>query len=202
MNPQGPPVSNLPLVIVDAAYAAEICGRVYLDKKALQLLRPAMHPREFIETLVENKQYLAAIDFVAHALPARDAIWWGCLCLQQTCSDKLEGWDKVASKAAVQWVLQPNEANRAAAKRPADVLGLGSPAGALAVAANQTGGSIAPPNMPVTPPSPLAPARAVAIAVKLASTKADPTAIVPMQRAFVELGMGVAEGCFPWNAAA
>jgi len=198
----GRPANPLPLVKVNASTAAEVCARVYLDKNALQALRPGMNPREYVDALLDKKQYLAAIDFVAHALPARDAVWWGCLCLQQTCGNKLEAWDRAASKAAVQWVLQPSEANRAAAKRPADVLGLGSAAGALAVAANQTGGSVAPPNMPVTPPSPYAPARAVAISVKLASTKAEPVAIVPMQLAFVELGLGVAEGRFPWNGAA
>jgi hypothetical protein len=192
-------VSNLPLIKVNAATAAEVCARVYLDKKALKLLSPTMTPRAFVEALVEKQEYLAGIDFVAHALPARDAIWWGCLCLQQTCGDKLEPWEKAASRAAVQWVLQPNDANRAAAKRPAEVLGLGSPAGALAAAANQTGGSIAPPNAPPVPPSPLAPARAVAIAVKVASTKADPAAILTTQRSFIDLGIGVAEGRFPWN---
>jgi hypothetical protein len=199
VNQQPQTVSNLPLVKVNAATAAEICARVYLDKEALQLLRPAMNPREFVEALVEKKQYLAGMDFIAHALPPREAIWWGCLCLQQTCGDKLEPWERAAARAAVQWVLQPNEANRAAAKRPADVLGLVSPAGALAAAANQTGGSVAPPNVPPVPPSPFAPARAVAIAVKVASTKGDPDKIQATERSFIELGIAVAEGRFPPN---
>lgn len=199
MNPQGAIVSRLPLVKVGAATAAEICGRVYLDPKALKLLRSGMSPREYVDELGEKKQYFAGIDFVAHALPAREAIWWGCLCLQQACGDKLEDREKVAWRAAVRWVLQPNEANRAAAKRPADALGLASPAGALVVAANQSGGNIAPPNMPPTPPSPFASARAVAIAVKLTSAKVDPPAILSTQHAFIELGMGVAEGRFSWD---
>ena len=199
MNPQPHAVSNLPLVKVNAATASEICARVYLDKEALQLLRPAMSPREFAEVLVEKKQYLAGIDFMAHALPPREAIWWGCLCLQQTCGDKLEPWERAAARAAVQWVLQRNEAHRAAAKRPADVLGLSSPAGALAAAANQTGGSLAPPGAPPVAPSPFAPARAVAIAVKVASTKGDPDKIQATQRSFIELGLAIAEGRFSPN---
>jgi len=201
VNPQSQVVNNLPLIKVNAATAAEICARVYLDKQALQSLQAGMNPREFVDALVERKQYLAAIDFVAHALPPREAIWWGSLCLQQTCGDKLEPWEKEASRAAVQWVLQPDEANRAAAKRPAEVLGLGSPAGALAAAANQSGGSLAPPHMPPVRPSPFAPARAVAIAVKVASTKCDPSLILATQRSFVELGMAVAEGRFAWDGA-
>ena len=187
---------NLPLINVTAATASEICARLYLDKAALGLLRPEMSPRGFLDALVEAKLYLAAIDFIAHALPARAAIWWGCLSLQRTCGDKLEPWERRAFRITVQWVLQPDEANRAAAKQPADVLGPESPAGCLAAAANQTGGSVGPPQGPSIAPSPFAPARAVAIAVKVASTKCDPPEIHGTQRSLIELGMAIAEGRF------
>jgi hypothetical protein len=185
-----------PLVKVNAAKASDVCARFHLDDAAKKFLRPEMSPRQFVETLLEQKQYLAGADFMAHALPAREAIWWGCLCLQHTCGENLEPWERVACKAAVKWVLQPSEENRVAAKRPADLLGLASPAGALATAANQTGGSLTPPGSPVVPPSPYAPGAAVAIAVKVASTKGDPAKIAFNQRALIELGIGIAEGRF------
>jgi len=187
---------RLPLVMVQSATAAEICARFRLEKDAQQLLLPETKPREFVELLLENKQFIAGIDFIAYALPARESIWWGCLCLQYTCGDKLEPWERIARKAAVQWVLQPNEVNRESAKRPADVLGLASPAGALAAAASQTGGSMVPANMPPVPPGPFAPAKSVALAVKVASMKVDPSKIKLTQRSLVELGIGVAEGRF------
>ena len=189
-------MNNSMLVNVTAATASEICARLYLDKAALGLLRPAMSPRGFVEALVENTQYMAAIDFIAHALPSREAIWWGCLCLQRTCGDKLEPWERRAFRITVQWVLQPDETNRAAAKEPAEVLGPASAAGGLATAANQTGGSVGPPQGPPIPPSPFAPARAVAIAIKVASTKCDPPEIQGTQRALIDLGMAIAEGRF------
>ncbi len=92
--------------------------------------------------------------------------------------------------------MQPTEKNRAAAKDPAQAAGPASPAGALAAAANQTGGNVAPPKAPPMPPGPFAPAKAVAMAVKLATLKADPAAIVETQRLFLELGIGVAQGRF------
>jgi hypothetical protein len=187
MSSRAQDLNDSPLVNVAAATASEICARLYLDKAALGLLRPAMSPRGFVEALVEKKQYLAAIDFIAHALPSREAIWWGCLCLQRTCGDKLEPWERRAFRIAVQWVLQPGDASRAAAKEPADVLGPASAAGNLAAAANQTGGSAGPP---------FAPARAVAIAIKMASAKCPPPEIQGTQRALVELGMAIAEGRF------
>ena len=70
------------------------------------------------------------------------------------------------------------------------------PAGLLAAAANQTGGSVGPPQGPPVPPSPFAPARAVAIAIKVASTKVDPPEIQSTQRSLIDLGMAVAEGRF------
>jgi hypothetical protein len=197
MSSHAQEVNKPPLVNVTAATASEICARLYLDKAALGLLSPAMGPREFVDALVENKQYLAAIDFIAHALPSREAIWWGCLSLQRTCGDKLEPWERRAFRITVQWVLQPDEANRAAAKQPAEVLGPASAAGSLAAAASQTGGSVGPPQGPPIPPSPFAPARAVAIAIKMASTKCDPKEIQGTQRSLIGLGMAIAEGRFP-----
>ena len=179
-----------------AATASEVCARLYLDKAALALLRPEMSPREFVDALVDKKKYLAAIDFIAHALPPREAIWWGCLCFQRTCGDKLEPWERRGLRLTVLWVLQPNEFNRAATKQPAEVLGPASAAGNLATAASQTGGSVGPPQGPPIPPSPFAPARAVAIAIKLASTKCPPPEIQPTQRSLIDLGMGIAEGRF------
>jgi hypothetical protein len=185
---------NSPLVYATASTAAEICSRVYLDKAALDLLRPGMSPRAFLDALVEKGLYLAGIDFMANLLPPREAIWWGCLCLHHTCGSKLEPWERRAYRLTVQWVLQPTDANRAATKQPAEVLGPASAAGCLAAAANQTGGSIGPPDGPPIPPSPLAPNRAVAIAVKVASTKVEAAEIKPTQRSLIGLGMAVAEG--------
>lgn len=190
-------MSPKPLLKIKAATAAEICGRFDLKKEARMLLRDGtMAPREFVNALAANKQYITGIDFVAHALPSRESIWWGCLCLQHACGDALAGNDRAACKAAVQWVLAPSESAREAATAPAQAAGLASPAGALAAAVAQTGGNIAPPGAPPMAPPPYAPAKAVANAVKLASTKRDPVKIVETHRLFLELGLGVAEGRF------
>jgi len=187
-----------PLSKIKTAAAAEICTRFDLKKAVQPLLRNGMGPGEFVEALVANKQYISAIDFISHALPAREAVWWGCLCLQHTCGNSLSSRDKAASKVAVQWVLEPTEENRAAAKTPAEAAGPGSAAGALAAAANQTGGNLAPPKAPPMLPGPFAPAKAVSSAIRLASLKSDPVKIADTHRLFVELGIGVAEGRFVW----
>ena len=179
---------------ISPSSAAEICARFVLDQNARPLLLEGMGTRQFVESLVENKRYRAAIDFMAHALPARQAIWWGCLCLQHAMGDKLTELDKSAAAAAVRWVLQPTEENRIAAKAPAEKAGYSSAAATLARAANWTGGSLGPPDMPPLPPGPFMPAEAVATAIKFATVKVEPSKMVGTQRLFVELGVEIAEG--------
>jgi hypothetical protein len=182
------------LIKIQAATAAEVCASFDLGKEAKKLLRDGMQPREFVVALIENKKYLDAIDFMAHALPVREGIWWGCLCMQHALGDQLSPPDRAAVTAAVQWLMNPTEENRAAAKAPAMASEPVSPAGALAMAASMTGGSIYPPELPFKPPPPFASQQAVARAVKLASIKCQPTP--KTQRSYVELAIQVAEGRF------
>lgn len=140
---------------------------------------------ELVQLLVAKKQYLAGVDFLSQALPAREAIWWGCLCMRHVTVNKFSPMDRAACKAAVQWVLQPNEENRSAGKIPGDAAGHSSPAGLLAMAVALSAQHSHREKM-------------VANAVKLASTKAVPAKIVDTQRLFVELGIGVADARFTW----
>jgi hypothetical protein len=173
---------------------AVICTRFRLDEKARAFSREGIGYREFIEALLANELPDAAIDFIAHALPARKAVWWGCLCLQHACGEKLTPPDKTAAAAAVKWVLEPTDENRAATKAPAEDAGYASPAGSLARAANWTGGSLGPPEMPVVPPGRFMPATAAATAIKFASVKVEPIRIAGTKRLFVDLGIEVLEG--------
>jgi hypothetical protein len=182
------------LVKIQETTAAEICARFDLEEKALPLLRGGIGPREFVEALLADKQYATGISFMAHALPAREAIWWGCLCIQHACGENLTAPDKAAARAAVQWVMRPTEQNRAAAKAPGEAARAPSPAGALAMATSLTGGSLGPPNAPPVPPPPFAWAAYVATAVKFAAIKVEPARIAETRRLFVELGIGLAEG--------
>jgi hypothetical protein len=182
---------------VKAARAAEVCPHFNLKEEARPLLRDELSPSAFVAALVAAKQYAAAVDFLAHALPAREAVWWGCICLRHA-SPELPPPEQAACKAAVDWVLAPTDETRQAAQQPGEKAGLATPAGGLALAATWTGGSLAPPKCPAVPPGPFVPAKAVAGAIKLAAAKGDPTKMADAQRLFVELGVGVAEGRFVW----
>jgi len=183
---------------VKAGKAAEICKHLELKEESRPLLRDQITPPQFLDALLSDRQYRSAIDFLAHGLPPREAVWWGCICLEHVNRAKWSPEEKAACKAAVQWVLDPNDENRQAAKAPGEAAGLGTPAGSLALAASWTGGSLTAPNLPPVPPGPYLPAKGVAAAVGLAAVKGDPLKIADTQRLFVELGIGVAEGRVAW----
>src|ERR1700693_4596004 len=101
-----------PLTKVNAAKAAEVCEHFDLKEEARPFLQPGATPRAFLDALLANRQYQAAISFVAHALPQREAVWWGCLCLRHVRPAPLPAAEEAACRAAVQWVLEPTEKNR------------------------------------------------------------------------------------------
>lgn len=189
-------MGDTPVVQVGQATAAEICARFTLSKEARALIREGMGPGPFIEALFADKQYIAGIEFLAHALPPREAVWWGCLCLQHACGKDMSSPDNAAARAAVEWVLQPSDNTRVGAKAQGEAAGRASIAGALAIAAYQTGPVFAVPGGPTAPVPPFAAAKSIANAVKLACTKSGPLRVIETQKSFVELGLGVANGRF------
>jgi hypothetical protein len=182
-------VSNGPQAGAHLATAAAICAKYKVRKEAWAVMREGMMPAEFIAALMENRQYVDAVDFLAYTLPPRYGVWWGCLCLQHACGENLTPVDRDALQAATVWVVWPTEPYRAAAQAPARAAGMRSPAGILATGVTMTS---------VTGRAPLSPARAVANTVKLAASKGDPAKILDIQRQYMELGMGVADGRFRW----
>jgi hypothetical protein len=189
--------NQTPLIKIKAVLADEVCAHFDLAKESRALLREDMRPREFVEALLKNKQYEGGIDFLAYALPVREAIWWGWLCLQHVGGNGLSGAERAASTATVYWVFRPTENNRAAVKSPAQTAGPATPAGALALAVTQARETAVMCSRPNKTLGLGAPAKTVANAIKLAS-KHNQAAIGDAQRSFVELGIGVAEARLEW----
>jgi hypothetical protein len=173
-----------------SATATEVCSRFAVPTESRKLLRDGMEPAEYIKALVAAKQFTAALDFIAFALPPRDGIWWGCLCMHHADGPLSTPADRQAARAAVQWVMRPCEQNRTAAKAGADAAGPTSASGSLALAAFQTPCDVAG----VKPrPAPFAWATWVSRAVKLCALKAGSVAIPAAQRSYADLGLWVAE---------
>src|SRR5438045_2695423 len=179
--------------------AAEVCQHFDLGDKARGLLGDRQTPAEFFERLVSEKLYPDAVRFAAHLLPAREAVWWGSLCVWHVAAPSPPPATAPALRAAARWVREPTEENRRAAEAPGRAAGAADPAGALALAAFWSGGSMTPPQLPAVPPPPLLPAKTVAGAVLVAATRGDPAGQEERYRHFLTLAVDVSAGRNLWS---
>ncbi len=185
---------------VSAKTAAEVCGHYKLSKSAQKVLRDGVTPRQFVEQLVQLRQYVDAFDFLAHALPKREAIWWACLSVRHAQAPALPAKEFAALKAAVEWVLEPDESRRRAAQAAGEAADFGTPAGCAALAVYGSGGSLGPAIFPDVPPGPYMTAQAVSGSITMASAAGDPGTMPDVGRELVELGIAIAEGKITWPA--
>src|SRR4051794_37369544 len=98
--------------------AADLAGHLPLGIPAKKLLLPRQSPAQFLKALVDAGQYVDALRLMAVALLPREAVWWACLCCRHTLGARGAPTpaEEQALKAAVSWVLQPDETHRAAAQ--------------------------------------------------------------------------------------
>jgi hypothetical protein len=180
--------------------AADVCYQYELGEHVCTLFQEDLAPRPFLEKLLEHEYYGDAVWFLAHGLPKREAVWWGCLCLGQAANLGPTSTVPAALEAAVRWVVQPSEENRRAAKAPGEAAKLTTPQGCLAKAAFWSGGSMNPPNLPDVLPPPFVTARVVGGGIMLAAVQGDPSRVVERLRQFLALGIGVANGKYLWES--
>jgi hypothetical protein len=187
-------MSIVPPATTPARLAADVAKSVKLSDAAIKLLTPTHTPRQFFDALAAVPALADdAIRFLAAALPKREAVWWGVLCVKDALPKPT---DPVAAKAvatAEAWAKEPSETNRRAAEAAANGAGYGTAAGSLAAAAFWSGGSLNPPHLPPVPPKAELTGVAVAGAVLLASAAA-PASPAPAKAKFVALGADVASG--------
>ena len=176
--------------------AAEVCARYHVDAEAPA---PAdLEARAYFEALVAQEHGDEAVAFLAHALPRRDTIWWGCLCLWDVVRPAPSAVEDAALGQIVQWVLEPSEPRRRAIAEAADSLE-DSPVEFLAQAVTYSGETISAPGLPVVPPPPYLAHRLVAGAIRLAVATGDDSA--DLLRNYLEWGIDIADGKLHWSQA-
>ncbi len=183
---------------VEPVYAKEVCQKVELDDGAKQLLLPTHTCRMFFELLVASELLTDAARFLAHAVPKREAVWWGACCVRTSAPDALKGSDGAAVAAAETWVLDPVEAVRRKAMAAAEATRYETAAGWAAAAAAWSGGSLAPPEFPDVPPGETLSAQAVVTTFKLAAVAGDPRRGREQMKAFLKQGSDIADGLQRW----
>lgn len=176
--------------------AAEVCRQFELSDAGHALLRPDQTADTFAHLLVENALHADAIRFWAHRLPKKEAIWWGCLCLWGCSRPEPAPEAAAALRAVVEWLRDDKEENRRRAEAVGRAAGINTPAGALAMAAFWSAGSIAPPDRPKVEAPAVATAQAVAGAIiAAAATSNQPQ----FHEQFDALAREVADGKNRWQ---
>src|SRR5262249_3612664 len=149
---------------IKAATAQEVCAGYALSDEAKPLLRPDMPPLEFVAALAEAKQHSDAVQFLARALPKREAVWWAAACARGAPGTGVEKRFLAASEAAENWVRKPTEENRRLAEKAAETVKESHPARWSALGAFWSGGSLTPEGAPEVKPAEDLTAKAVAAA--------------------------------------
>jgi len=177
---------------------ASIIERYELTEDAKAVLAPTMSPKQAIESLVDVKLYNDAIQFIAHALPMIDGIYWA----SESLALRLDEWDnsqRQTINSTRQWLQLPNETNRIRANQLAERIGLEVAPAWIAKAVYWSGtGSIVAPELPaVMPPAFLyghAIAATISIAAAVPAWKKGDIGYEKFYQKVIEHGINLAEG--------
>jgi hypothetical protein len=187
------------LTRITARLASEVARDKPLSPEAVALLDPTVVPRIYLDRLREAGLHLDLITFLAHALPKREAVWWGCRCVQIAVGPEPKPEVVAALKAAETWTASPGDVNRRKTFPAAEAVGFAHPAGSIAVAAFFSGGSLAPPNLKEVPPADHLTGLCVASAIQSAAVMNEPAKAIETYQGFIEIGLEVARGKDRWK---
>jgi hypothetical protein len=184
----------------DSEKAAEICRRFEVGDDARALLRDDLTADAYVERLIAKQLYDDALKFVAHSLPKREAVWWGCLCVWKMRRPNPPEKEAGALDAAVHWVIEPAEEHRRLAETAGQKAGADTPSGALALAAFWSEGSMAPAGQPEVAPPPYLAGQTLAAVLDLVLAEAEGDRRADHQSQFLQLGREVARGENRWTS--
>ncbi len=165
----------------------------------MALLRPELHPLDFVALLMEKALFPDAVRFIAHALPKREAVWWAWVCARRSAGETPQPKIKSALDATEKWIAQPNDDNRRSAMAAAQKAELDTAAGCAGLAAFFSGGSLAPPDAAPVPPGEFLAAKAVSGAVIFAAIAKQPERAPEKFRSFVAQGVEVTNRVKLWE---
>jgi hypothetical protein len=155
-----------------ASDLVRVLPHLQLDEQGRSALSDCKGSVEALEKLERAGLLVEATRLVAHALPAREAVWWACACSRHTAASGTDpSTEAKLREAAEEWVRKPTDEHRRAAMKEAETSGFGSPEAWAAVGAFWSGDSMAPPEAPKVPPQPHFTGLAVAGSVALAAAR-------------------------------
>jgi hypothetical protein len=193
------PAQASPVAKLAAQSSAEICQRFEPGEAAAALVDSHTEPHAFLSELRAQQLYDDAYAFLAHGLPAREAILWCRSCVREACPEPSPP-EQAALDAVDQWLDEPSDELRRAAMQAAETATFRTPAGCCALAIFFSDGSIAPPDCPSVPPPEGMAARTVASTVALCGLSVAPDRAAQIADLFVARGVEIASGPAPWES--
>ncbi len=179
---------------LDTLALAALLPRLDLSPDAAASVAACALPSEALGRLIEANLLIEAARLVAHALPAREAVWWAARCSAATAPPTLPEADQEARVLAEAWVRERADPVRRSAMDKAQQAGCTSPEAWAAVAAFWSGDSMSPPDQPKVPPAPHLTGVAVVGAVVLSSVRTDPGRQPARLKQFLNSARDIAAG--------
>lgn len=173
---------------------APILKQFELSPEALQLVTPDLSVTESIERLTKAELFVDLVNFWAHALPMREAIWWSYL----SAAKRQNTWsqpEKVIAENVNAWLRAPSEPLRRQIESAVDSLPNESAVRWLGLAVFWSGtGSIAPMDSPAVMPAEMLYAKAVAGAVNIAAALPEWDGFKGYYSAIFQSALAIANG--------
>jgi hypothetical protein len=179
--------------------AADIAAVAELSEEAMGLLRPEIAPPDYVALLMSKKLYADAVRFVAHALPKREAVWWGWISAKRAAGADPPPKIKASLEATEKWIAQPDDESGRVAMAAAKEAKTTTAAGCAGTAAFFSGSSLGPAHVPPIPPGEFLTAKAVSGAVIYAAVGKDPANAPERFQSFVTQGVEVAVKIKLWE---
>ena len=180
---------------INEPLAAAISVLLELSDEAKELLTETIKSADYLQQLMEKALYTDAINFLANALPKREAVWWACLCARQSLGNDAPVNDIKAIELAEAWVYKPVQTVCEPTYSAAAATEFKTAAGWAAIAAFWSGENISPSKEAIVPPPTDLTGKAVNGAVTLSAVlEDDPKKITENYQLFLKKGIEIACG--------
>jgi hypothetical protein len=154
--------------------------------------------RDLIEALREGERLVDALGLLAHALPAREAVWWAWSCIRDTTGDEPSAEIRASLDATGRWIKEPTDENRRAAYEAAQAADMTTAVGCVGAAAFFTGDSLGPADQDPVPPGEYMAAKAIAGSLLLAASS-EPEEMFSLLDQYLDRGLEVADRVQLWQ---
>jgi hypothetical protein len=151
-------------------------------------------PITFLESLIGRGYLEDSAAFLAQALPLREAIWWGCICVRLSLQEMPKDTEIRALKAAEAWAFEPTEQHAAAAGRVVDGIAPTTPAIIVGIASFWSGGRLFPDLAPDAKTPKGVVGQLVGAAVVMSAYSFPPLEAAERLREFIGRGLNIASG--------